>query len=101
MIRELGSDFRFPFVPADKRKAPIEAAMPKQTVLTSQGTYCMASKMASPACTDPPGLLMYKVMSAVGSSAARYSICDTITLATSSLTSLPKSSIRSCSNREN
>ena len=56
MILELGKDLLFPLVPADRRKAPIEAAMPKQTVLTSHGIYCIVSKIASPACTDPPGL---------------------------------------------
>jgi len=39
MMRELGSERRFPFAPAPRRKAPIEAAVPKQTVATSQGTY--------------------------------------------------------------
>ena len=54
MIRELGSDLRLPGVPDDNKKAPIEAAMPKQTVLTSQGMYCIVSNIAKPACTDPP-----------------------------------------------
>lgn len=40
MIRELGSDLRFPGVPAPNRKAPIDAAMPKQTVATSHGMNC-------------------------------------------------------------
>lgn len=40
-------------------------------------------------------LLMYKVMSAVGSAEARYSICETMTFPTSSLTSVPRSKIRS------
>ncbi len=36
------------------RKAPMEAAMPKQTVLTSQGINCMVSKIAMPLDIDPP-----------------------------------------------
>lgn len=71
MIRELGSDLRFPFVPEDNKNAPIDAAMPKQTVLTSQGIYCIVSKIARPAWTDPPGLLIYIVISLVGSAEAR------------------------------
>jgi hypothetical protein len=43
-------------LPAESRKAPIEAAIPKQTVLTSQGIYCIVSKIAKPAWTEPPGL---------------------------------------------
>ena len=56
MILELGSDLLLPLVPAERRKAPIEAAMPKQTVFTSQGIYCIVSKIARPAWTEPPGL---------------------------------------------
>ena len=33
----------FPGAPAPNKKAPILAAMPKHTVATSQGTYCMVS----------------------------------------------------------
>ena len=40
MILALGRDFLLPLAPAPRRKAPIEAAVPKQTVETSQGTYC-------------------------------------------------------------
>ena len=42
-----------------------------------------------PAVTEPPGLLMYSQMSAVGSSASRYSSCAQSWLAISSLTSVP------------
>eukprot|EP01033_Poteriospumella_lacustris_P001801 gene1801-1305_t len=49
---------------------------------------------------DPPGLLMYMVMSAVGSSLARYSNWATTTLAMLSFTSLPIMTILSFSNRE-
>lgn len=56
MMREFGSDLRLPLVPAESRKAPMDAAMPKHTVFTSHGMYCIVSKMASPACTEPPGL---------------------------------------------
>ena len=49
IILELGSDLLLPLVPAERRKAPIEAAIPKQTVLTSHGIYCIVSKMARPA----------------------------------------------------
>ena len=54
----LGKAIRFPLVPAASRKAPMEAAMPTQMVATSHFTYCMVSKMAMPAVTLPPGLLM-------------------------------------------
>ena len=57
MIRELGNDRRFPGVPDDNKNAPIDAAIPKQTVLTSQGMYCIVSNIAKPACTDPPGVI--------------------------------------------
>ena len=43
MILALGSDFRLPFAPAPSRKAPMDAAVPKQTVDTSQGTNCIVS----------------------------------------------------------
>ena len=58
MILELGSDLLFPFVPAESKKAPMDAAIPKHTVFTSHGMYCIVSKMANPACTEPPGLLI-------------------------------------------
>eukprot|EP00962_Isochrysis_galbana_P007397 scaffold2000_cov86-Isochrysis_galbana.AAC.4 len=54
MMREFGSERRLPFCPAPSKKAPIEAAVPKQTVFRSQGTYCIVSKMAMPAETEPP-----------------------------------------------
>ena len=62
-------------MPAPRRKAPIEAALPKQTVLVSHGTNCIVSKIAMPAETEPPGELMYIVMSEFASSFARYSSC--------------------------
>ena len=40
-MRELGKDRLFPLVPAERRKAPMEAAIPKHTVFISQGTYYM------------------------------------------------------------
>lgn len=95
MMREFGRDRRLPGAPAASRKAPIDAAIPKHTVLTSQGIYCIVSKIARPACTEPPGLLIYRVMSALGSAEARYSNCDTITFATSSVTSEPNNRILS------
>ena len=36
----------------------MDAAIPKQTVDTSHGTYCIVSYIAIPALTLPPGLLM-------------------------------------------
>ena len=38
-------------------------SMPKETVLTSLGTKFMVSKIAKPADTEPPGELMYNVLS--------------------------------------
>ena len=43
MMRELGSDFLLPGVPEHRRKAPIDAAVPKHTVAKSHGMYCMVS----------------------------------------------------------
>jgi len=40
MMRLLGKARRLPLAPAPNKKAPMLAAMPKQTVETSQGTYC-------------------------------------------------------------
>ena len=37
-----------------RRKAPIEAAIPKQTVLTSHGMNCIVSKIAMPLEMEPP-----------------------------------------------
>jgi len=71
MMRLLGRLRRLPLVPAPRRKAPIEAAVPKHTVLVSHGTNCIVSKMAMPAETEPPGELMYMVMSWLASSFAR------------------------------
>lgn len=47
----------------------------------------------------PPGELMYSVISLLGSSFARYKSWATKTLATSSLTSVPSSKMRSFNNR--
>lgn len=57
--------------PAPRRKAPIDAAIPKHTVETSHGIKFIVSKIAMPEEMEPPGELMYIVMSAVGSSFAR------------------------------
>ena len=43
MIRELGSAIRWPGSPAISRKEPIEAAMPRQSVITGLLMYCMVS----------------------------------------------------------
>ena len=43
MMRAFGSDRRLPGAPAPSRKAPMDAAVPKQTVDTSQGTNCIVS----------------------------------------------------------
>jgi len=58
MIRELGSARRFPLDPAARMNEAIEAASPKLMVMTSLLMSCMASKMARPEMTDPPGQLM-------------------------------------------
>ena len=55
-------------------------------------------KVTMPAETDPPGELMYIVMSCVGSVLARYNICATSTCAISSFTSPPRIIMRSCNN---
>jgi hypothetical protein len=39
MILLLGSDLLLPGAPAPSKNAPIDAAVPKHTVLTSHGTY--------------------------------------------------------------
>ena len=99
ITRACGVAYRLPGVPALRRNWPIEAAIPIATVATSLGTHCMVSKIAMPAVTDPPGLLMYSQMSLVGSSAARRSICAQIAFALSSRTSEPRKMIRSLSRR--
>ena len=43
MMRAFGSERRLPLAPAPSRNAPMLAAVPKQTVLTSQGTNCIVS----------------------------------------------------------
>ena len=43
MILELGSAIRLPFAPPASSVAPIDIAIPKQIVATSQRTYCIAS----------------------------------------------------------
>jgi hypothetical protein len=43
MMRALGSDLRLPLAPAPSRNAPMDAAMPKHTVDTSQGMNCIVS----------------------------------------------------------
>ena len=58
IIRELGSASRFPLDPAERMNEAIEAASPRLIVMTSLLISCMASKMARPAMTDPPGELM-------------------------------------------
>ena len=47
MIRELGRVYRFPFVPADRRKAPMEAAIPTHTVFTSCKTTDHATQLVT------------------------------------------------------
>ncbi len=42
-IRELGSAIRLPAAPPASSSEPIEAASPKQMVLRSGFTYCIAS----------------------------------------------------------
>ena len=55
----------------------------------------MVSKMAMPAVTDPPGELMYRLMSRSGSSAASSRICAHNRLAMSSSTWVPRKMMRS------
>ena len=43
MIRAFGSAMRLPFSPAISRNEPIEAAMPRQSVITGLLMYCMVS----------------------------------------------------------
>ena len=48
----------------------MEAAMPMQMVETSHLIYCMVSWMAMPALMEPPGLLIYRLISLSGSMGA-------------------------------
>jgi len=43
MMRLFGSEYRMPFVPAQRRIAPMDAAWPIQYVATGQRTNCMTS----------------------------------------------------------
>ena len=54
-----------------KSIAAIEAAMPVQMVATSLDTYCIVSYIPSPAYTEPPGELIYMLMSLPGSAESR------------------------------
>ena len=99
-ISELGSANRLPLAPLASRKAPIEAAIPMQMVDTSHLIYCMVSWMAMPALMDPPGLLIYRLMSLSGSCPSRYSSCATTKLAEVSLTSSLSTMMRSFKRRE-
>jgi hypothetical protein len=47
-----------PAVPPASSRAPIDIAMPMQYVCTSGFTNCIASYIAIPAYTSPPGELM-------------------------------------------
>ena len=78
----------------------MEAAMPMQMVETSHLIYCMVSWMAMPALIEPPGLLIYRLMSLSGSCPSRYSSCATTRLAEVSLTSSLRTMMRSFKRRE-
>ena len=78
----------------------MEAAMPIQMVETSHLIYCMVSWMAMPALMEPPGLLIYRLMSLSGSCPSRYSSWATTRLAEVSLTSSLRTMMRSFSRRE-
>ena len=69
-------------------------------VETSHLIYRMVSWMAIPAEMEPPGLLIYRLISLSGSCPSRYSSCATTRLAEVSLTSSLKTMIRSFSRRE-
>ena len=58
MTRELGRQKRLPLAPAASSSEPIEAAMPMQTVDTSERMYCIVSYIARPEVTTPPGELI-------------------------------------------
>ena len=55
---ELGSENLLPFLPEERIKAPIEAAIPTHMVETSLLIKCIVSMIASPAVTEPPGELI-------------------------------------------
>lgn len=76
--------------PEASKKAPMLAARPMQTVLTSGRMCRIVSNTAIPAVTDPPGELIYIVMSLFGSTASKYSNCATIKFAISSSTAPPR-----------
>ncbi len=78
MIRALGSAIRIPGSPAARRKLPMLAAWPTQTVETRGLMYCMVSWIARPAVTTPPGELMYMLIGLDGFSLSRNSSCATI-----------------------
>src|SRR5690606_33203670 len=100
MILLLGRAYRRPLAPAARRNAPMDAASPTQMVLTSGLISLMVSWMAKPAVTLPPGLLMYRLMWALGSWASKKSSWATTRFATWSVMGPPKKMIRSLSRRE-
>ena len=74
--------------------------MPMQMVDTSHLIYCMVSWMAMPALMEPPGLLIYRLMSFSLSCPSRYSSWATTRLAVASLTSSLSMMMRSFKRRE-
>ena len=60
-------------VPEDANSDPIEHACPTTTVCMSELMYCMVSYIAMPAVTNPPGELIYRVISLVASCDSRNS----------------------------
>ena len=90
-----------PFAPAHRRNCPIDAAIPMHVVATSHGTKFIVSKIAIPAYTEPPGEFMYREMSFSGLSAASRSNLALMSLASGSVTSAPRNTMRSWRRRSN
>lgn len=72
-----GNAKRLVISPPTRIKDPIEAAIPMHIVYTSGSTSCIASKIAIPGNTHPPGQFINKYKSWVWSSILRYTIRPT------------------------
>ena len=76
------------------------AELEKNLVDTSDLICCIVSYIAKPAVTEPPGELMYSIMSFSGFSLSNNSICATTRFATISSIGVPRKIILSLKSLE-
>ena len=56
MMREFGSEWRMPGLPAVSSREAMLAAWPTHHVATGGNTYCIVSYIPRPAVTEPPAV---------------------------------------------